>query len=131
MPKRVDSGELRVPLNCLIAPATKTAITGLQNDTGESQGEIVDRAIALLVFGEEVERPNARVVVYDNSADVDSPMADGVMAILDTAKIKRVDSSKTLRPLVTLDVGGKATVETWRSGRKPLLKPSEGKRRDT
>lgn len=54
MPKK-PKDQIRVPLNCLIAPDTKTAITGLQNTTRESQGEIVDRAVALLVLGEEVE----------------------------------------------------------------------------
>jgi hypothetical protein len=48
--------KLRVPLNCLIAPATKAAITEIQNGTKESQGETVDRAIALLAFGEEVSQ---------------------------------------------------------------------------
>lgn len=45
---------LRVPFNCFIAPVTKELITGIQNGTKESQGEVVDRAISLLALGEEV-----------------------------------------------------------------------------
>jgi len=53
MPKKpVD--KIRVPLNVLVRPDTKTEITKLQNETAESQGEIVDRAVALLVLGEEI-----------------------------------------------------------------------------
>lgn len=36
MPKVVD--EKRVPLNCLVAPATRKAITDLQVEHKESQG---------------------------------------------------------------------------------------------
>lgn len=36
---------LRVPLNCLISPKTKEALTGIQNLTKESQGEIIDRLL--------------------------------------------------------------------------------------
>lgn len=53
MPKK-DASLIRVPLNCLIAPVTKEALTGVQNETKESQGEVVDRAVALLAFGEEI-----------------------------------------------------------------------------
>jgi len=50
---------LRIPLNVFVAPVTKEAITETQNETGESQGEVVDRAVALLALGEEIE-PKAR-----------------------------------------------------------------------
>lgn len=53
MPKK-DASQIRVPLNCLVAPVTMEAVTGIQNETGESQGKIVDRAVVLLAFGEEI-----------------------------------------------------------------------------
>lgn len=53
MPKKA-ADKIRVPLNVLIAPVTKESITGIQNETSESQGEIVDRAVALLALGEEI-----------------------------------------------------------------------------
>ncbi len=59
MPKK-DAAKIRVPFNCLIAPVTKEAITGVQNETKESQGEIVDRAVALLAFGEEITAQTAK-----------------------------------------------------------------------
>lgn len=43
-----------MPFNCLIEHDTKVLITAEQNKTKESQGQIVDRAIALLLIGEEV-----------------------------------------------------------------------------
>lgn len=51
---------LRVPFNCNLAPATKEMITGIQNETKESQGEVVDRAIALLALGEEMSPKPAK-----------------------------------------------------------------------
>lgn len=56
MPKRIKEEEKRVALNCLVSPATRNAITQIVGETKESQGEIVDRAVALLAFGEEIER---------------------------------------------------------------------------
>jgi hypothetical protein len=49
MKQRKPVEDLRVPLNCLIAPATKEAITSIQNDTRESQGEVIDRALGVLM----------------------------------------------------------------------------------
>lgn len=46
MPKKVSEGEKRVPLNCLVAPATRNTITRLRGN--RSQGELVDDAIANL-----------------------------------------------------------------------------------
>lgn len=122
MPKK-PADKLRVPLNCLISPVTKEAITGLQNGTKESQGEIVDRAIALLVFGEEVSAIEIPVAKPSKSLDSRKawdaavlgerpPLEPGVITDLDAVSENR----------------GKATVETWRTGRKPLLKPSERKK---
>lgn len=45
----------RVPLNCLVSPATRAAIVDLVKTEGGSQGEIIDRAVALLAFGEEIK----------------------------------------------------------------------------
>lgn len=47
--------EKRVALNCLVSPATRNAITQMVGETKESQGEIVDRAVALLAFGEAID----------------------------------------------------------------------------
>lgn len=55
MPKVVSEDEKRVKLNCLIAPATRKVIEEMRVESGESQGEVVDRAVALLAFGEEIQ----------------------------------------------------------------------------
>ena len=78
MPKK-DEGLRRVALNCLVARVTREAIGETQKETGESQGEVVDRAVALLAYGEEVGvtgRGLADLVETQNQA---SEMDDIVM----------------------------------------------------
>lgn len=119
MPRK-PSDKLRVPLNCLIAPATKAAITGIQNETKESQGEIVDRSIALLAFREEVSAikiPKAKPSDTENSRKLWDMLSTREKPPIENGTITHLDAVSENR--------GKATVETWRSGRKPLLKPSE------
>lgn len=60
MSKRVVEGAKRVSLNCLVSPSTRAAIMTTASETKESQGEVVDRAVALLAFGEEVAAVTAR-----------------------------------------------------------------------
>lgn len=43
-------------MNCLVAPVTMKAINATAKEDGDSQGVVVDRAIALLAFGEEVAK---------------------------------------------------------------------------
>lgn len=80
MPKK-DANKIRVPFNCLIAPVTKEAITGLQNETKESQGEIVDRAVALLAFGEEIAASKTKTPGIVVRSDAPTPIIrDNVVA---------------------------------------------------
>lgn len=60
MPKRIEPEAKRVHFHCMLSPATLRAINELVASDGGSQGEVVDRAIALLAFGEEVAVVKAR-----------------------------------------------------------------------
>lgn len=92
----LTKGDLkRVPLNVLIAPATRRALLAIQAETGESQGEVVDRAVALLAFGEAVFTADLEVAKIIDSTP-DHPFAD-----LDATG----PSSSGGR--------GKASIETW------------------
>jgi len=51
--------EKRVPFNCLVLPVTFNAIMATVKTDGISQGVVIDRAIALLAFGEEINPPPA------------------------------------------------------------------------
>lgn len=125
---------LRIPLNCLIAPATKEWLTGIQNKTGESQGEIIDRFARQGVFTAEPQprRKMSRreTAIQERAASDQTAREVG----RDNIDYSDVDSSPTTH-VATLDaVGpkvsdrvGKVTTENWRAGRKPLLKPSERK----
>ena len=132
--RRKPVEQLRVPLNCFIAPPTKEAITGLQNKTRESQGEIVDRAVALLTEGEvlpisRAKKPNNREKAIQERAAGDRTAQQVERNDIDYSD---VDSTPTTH-IATLDatapVGGvgKISLETWRAKRKPLLKPKERK----
>lgn len=101
MPKRVAPEERRVALNCLIRPATRNAITQVVGETGESQGEVVDRAVLLLAFGEEVN----------------------AVTLKDAGRIEL----KALEPRSTVHVVGLGSLPDWRAGRKPLTKPKDRK----
>lgn len=56
MPKRIEANAKRVHFHCMLSPATLRAINDTVKTEGGSQGEIVDRAVALLAFGEEIGR---------------------------------------------------------------------------
>ncbi len=128
---------LRVPLNCLISPGTKERLTGIQNETRESQGEIIDRALdVLLAITPETEPKPARKT-NRRDREVQQRAASDVTA--QRAGRKGIDysdlDSTPTTSVATLDaVGptvasrqGKASVEHWRAGRKPLPKRKERK----
>jgi hypothetical protein len=140
MPKKpVD--KIRVPLNVLVAPVTKGSIAGIQNETRESQGEIVDRAVALLALGEAIE-PRVRKKNRKEREAEARAAADITAQAVGRADVDYRESAPTTH-VASLDaVGpaisggrGKATVETatplqkklsdWRANRKPILRPKE------
>lgn len=59
MPKRIKEEEKRVHFHCMLSPATLKAINETTATDGGSQGEVVDRAVAVLAFGEEIGRVSA------------------------------------------------------------------------
>jgi hypothetical protein len=128
MPKKpVD--KIRVPLNVLVAPVTKGSITGIQNETRESQGEIVDRAVALLALGEAIE-PRVRKK-NRKEREAEARAAADITASAPTTHVASLDA---VGPAIS-GGRGKATVETatplqkklsdWRANRKPILRPKE------
>lgn len=126
---------LRVPLNCLISPATKELVTGIQNQSKESQGEIVDRAVALLALGEEVAPKKAKLT-RNQQAVAERAATDVIAQSVGRNDIDYSDVESTPTTNVAhLDaVGvkmsdgyGKASIENWRRNRKPILKPKEQK----
>lgn len=126
MPKVITEDEKRVKLNCLIAPATRTAIAGLQVEHKESQGEIVDRAILLLAYGEEIAPVR---LISGESKDVtpeswkSDPPPEPVKG---TIMVEARDGKTSATVNVTSDLNavgpeascgrGKATVQTFRRG---------------
>jgi hypothetical protein len=123
--------DLRVPLNCLIAPSTKELITELQNDTKESQGEIVDRAISVLmdITPERTVRKLSRrdrAVKERVETDIVAQQAER-----DDIDYSDVDSTPTtivanLRGSIgAMSAATRHTTEKWRANRKPLPKPKD------
>lgn len=120
-----------MPFNCNLAPATKELITGIQNETKESQGEVVDRAVALLALGEEV-KPRATKKQNRREKAIAERAADDVIAQRaerEDIDYSDVDSTPTTN---VADLGrarvpliGKVALDEWRRNRKPLLKPKE------
>lgn len=130
--RRKPVEQLRVPLNCFIAPATKEAITGLQNKTRESQGEVVDRAVALLTEGEILPLPKAKKANKREKAIQERAASDRTAQSVERKDIDYSDVESTpITHVSTLDATsptggvGKISLEHWRATRKPLLKPKD------
>lgn len=136
MPKKPVE-KIRVPLNVLVAPDTKAEIGAIQNVTRESQGEIVDRAVALLAHGEVVEprsgkkeSKKARAIreraqsdftaqIVGRSGEIDYPDVESAP----TTHVASLDAVGAV-----VDGGqGKVALENWRANRKPLMKPKDQK----
>lgn len=133
--KRKPVEVLRVPLNCLISPGTKELLTGIQNGTRESQGEIVDRAIALLATGEEIEPRAPKQKVSRRELATQSRAASDVLAQsverddidyshVDSVPVTNVARLASRSRKLPLPLKGD-TLNNWRRNRKPLLKPKE------
>jgi hypothetical protein len=126
---------MRVPLNVYVTRSTKESITGIQNETRESQGEVVDRAVALLALGEEVAPPVQKKSRREKLAE-ERAKSDVVAQVVGRPEIdySDVDSTPTTN-VASLDaVGpaladgrGKVALENWRANRKPIPKPGERK----
>lgn len=125
---------LRVPFNCNIAPTTKELITDIQNETRESQGEVVDRAVALLALGEESPLRVEKKTRRKDRAVQERAQGDITAQLMGRADIDYSDVDSTpMTHVGTLDVAGpeaaggngKISMRQWRAGRKPLLKPKE------
>lgn len=131
--KRKPGKSLRVPFACTIAPATKELITGIQNETKESQGEVVDRAVALLALGEEVKPRAAKKQNRREKAIAERAAGDVIAQRVGREDIDYSDVESTPTVNVanlrgTAEAVSEATskaVEKWRANRKPLLKPKE------
>lgn len=134
MPK-IPVEKMRVPLNVLVARSTKESITSLQNKTRESQGEIVDRAVALLCDGEIVPVPRTKKESRKARAARERAEADVTAQVTGHAEnidYSDVDSTPTTN-VASLDaVGvplrgtiGKASSETWR---RPIREKGDSKR---
>lgn len=125
---------LRVPFNCNLAPTTKELITGIQNTTKESQGEIVDRAVALLALGEEVapgsrKKPSRKEMAIQEREATDATAKavereDIDYSDLDSTPTTHVATLNAFGPPTSGPVG-KVSIEKWRAHRKPLLKPKD------
>jgi hypothetical protein len=128
--KRKPVELLRVPFNCNLAPATKELITGIQNKTRESQGEVVDRAVALLVLGEEVQPRTAKKASKRDKAIQERAASDVVAQLAERENIDYSDVESTPTTNVAMLTGtvkpqAKASLDKWRASRKPLLKPKD------
>lgn len=120
-----------MPFNCNLAPATKELITGIQNTTKESQGEIVDRAVALLALGEEVapvsrKKPSRKEKVIQERAAGDATAKAVEREDIDYSDVESTPTTNVAHlksdrvPLI-----GKVALDDWRRNRKPILKPKD------
>ena len=129
---RPTAKQVRVPLNCTILPETKELLTGIQNSTRESQGDIVDRAVALLTTGEElpvpVRKPTRKDIAMAARAAADLTARQAERSDIDYADLDSVPTTHIAadkRPLKP--VAQQASIIKWRQTRRPLLKPKERK----
>jgi hypothetical protein len=112
---------------------TKEAITSIQNETRESQGEVVDRALSVLaaITPEAESRPLKKQNKRD-AAIQQRASTDVIASVVERDDIdySDIDSTPTTH-VATLDaIGtngpqGKVSLENWRAKRKPLLKPRD------
>lgn len=135
MPK-IPVEKIRVPLNVLVAPGTKAEIGAIQNVTRESQGEIVDRAVALLAHGEVVEPGSGKKESKKARVIRERAESDVIAAAVGRGDIDYSDvESAPTTYVASLDAvgpasgggSGKVALENWRANRKPLLKPGDKK----
>ena len=136
MPKLPDNNAKRVPLNCLVRPDTKQEIQE-RAVNGKSQGDVIDEAVSALYreTGTAYD-PHGKKKTKREQAIADRRSGDVVAqrAQRDDIDYSDVESTQTTN-VVTLDATGpplsggkgKATMDNWRSNRKPLLKPKERK----
>lgn len=117
--------EKRVPFNCLVLPATFRAILDSVTANKVSQGVVIDRAVALMCFGEEINPPPAPRTVTPQQVE---RIARNVQPRVE----KQIQANVT--PRSSLDaVGpptsggrGKIAMESYQPRyRGPLLKPKE------
>lgn len=135
-PKRRKPVEThRVALNCLVAPSTKNRLNAIREETGESQGEIVDRALSVLdAITPESEPEPTRKSSRRTRAIKERAASDYIAQAAERKDIdySDVDSTPTTH-VATLDAMaptgpvGKVSIENWRANRRPLLKPKDRK----
>lgn len=89
--------QAKVPFNCLLPAETLNAIREAAKADNCSQADVVTRAVALLVFGEEI-----------------TPRFESFVE-----KAKRTFNHD---PII---IPPHTTTDSWRSDRKPLLKPKD------
>lgn len=122
---------LRVPLNCFISPTTKEAITALQNTSKESQGEIVDRAIALLTVGEELPvRPRKLTkgeALVNERASGDLTAQAAERQDIDYRDVESAPTTHITTLKANVISPGTRSLQRWREGRKPIVKPKDRK----
>lgn len=107
----------KVPFNCLLPAGTVKAIRDQAEADKCSQADVVHRAIALLCFGEEIvgQAIAPRLAYSSELAAIKKQVTPqgGFTSELDA----------TANPAGSTQ--GKATTETWRTERPPLLKPKD------
>lgn len=127
--------DLRVPLNCLIRPETKELLAGIHNLTGESQGQVIDRLVkegyqsASTSLNALMKKRNKqeRAISERAASDVVAQQAernDIDYSDIDSTPTTHVSTLDVVGPTLTGGTG-KASIESWRKSRKPLLKPSQ------
>lgn len=131
--KRKSARTLRLSFKCKLAPSTQELITGIQNETKESQGEIIDRAIAMLALGEEVNPKVRKQPTKREAAIADRAASDVVAQAVERTDIdySDVDSTPTTHVArMARNPKGECQISErklsdWRASRRPLLKPKD------
>ena len=135
MPKKVSPDALRVPLNCLVAPETRSAINRLRGE--KSQGEFIDGLVVgsgmnLIIDAPRKQTKKERLLAELAALDpVGAAREDVELGNFELPRGGSVSQPRTSLDAVAPLAGsqtGKASMETWRAGRKPLMKPKERKR---
>jgi len=129
MPRpKLNPHDLRVPLNCTITPETKELVTSVQNRTNESQGEIIDRAVALLANGEQLVVRHRKPSKAERIAEARAK-SDLTGQTMEREDVDYSDVESEPYTHVVEDAKERerynAQMRQWRESRRPLLKPKD------
>ncbi len=124
-------------LNCLVDPSTKERLNAIREETGESQGEIVDRALKVLdgITPERETRPSRKtsrrdVAIQERAAsDVTAKeMERKDIDYSDVESAPTVNVANLRGTTGAMSIGTQNAMEKWRASRKPLGKPKDQKK---